>query len=140
VALAAGKSGEPHSLGGFFGTSADPANRGLAWPGGWCTDGWDEFTEALAELLTTLPADGRALDIVLGIGIQGWCTSAARDFMIYLYCDGSPGVPEPVGGLEAPGWTPVAKGTSPERLPRETAYPSGEFGPGEWTGPARPAS
>jgi len=57
------------------------------------------------------------LRIDLGIGIQGWCTSAARDWMIYLYCDDTLqlgvvddelGMPEPDGGFEVLGWTPVA--------------------------------
>jgi hypothetical protein len=138
-----GKVGEPGSLGGFFGVLGDSANSGLGWPGGWRTDNWDEFTEALAELLTTLPAECRALRIDLGIGIQGWCASAARDWMIYLYCDDTLqlgvvddalGIPEPEGGFEALGWTPVAEGMSPERLPQAMAYLSDEFGAGQVDG------
>jgi hypothetical protein len=57
---------QPHdsfALGGFFGTRNDPANDGLDLPGLWRTDDWDVLATSVAAMLTTFPAEVRALGI-----------------------------------------------------------------------------
>ncbi|GLW09553.1 hypothetical protein Misp01_46820 [Microtetraspora sp. NBRC 13810] len=80
--------GNPHELGGFFGTRRDPANAGLGIPGMWRTDDWDVFAASLGSMLTTLPAETRALGIDLTLGLHGRIPGTYGPGVFSIACDG----------------------------------------------------
>jgi hypothetical protein len=137
--------GNPYELGGFFGTRRDPANAGLGYPGMWTTDDWEIFGNALGEMLTTLPAETRALGIELSLGMHGLIPGAGGPWVFHLACDAvlelglydEAGIELPDGDLTALGW--IAESTAKSSCDHlsevvDVAYHSVAYGPGEVDG------
>lgn len=64
-------NGEEHAISGFFGFRPDASNGGLTFPGGWKARSWETVTRALADFLTTLPAETSALRTPMWMPIYG---------------------------------------------------------------------
>ncbi|WP_432009974.1 hypothetical protein [Streptomyces cucumeris] len=133
--------GEPHAVGGFFGSRRVAANAGLGFPGRWRTDDWDVFGRALGDFLTTLPAETTALGVELDLGIHALVPGTYGPVVFHLGCGERLEIAYDPDGLDATdpvslGW--IAGTTRPAALDHwiEAPYHSGDFGIGEVDGAA----
>ncbi|MGW7343594.1 hypothetical protein [Streptomyces sp. NPDC054854] len=79
--------GEEHSISGFFGSTRDPANAGLGFPGGWTARSWETVSSSLGDFLGALPAEVHALGITIGMPFYGR-TGAGSPILFDVACDG----------------------------------------------------
>ncbi|MEU3877548.1 MULTISPECIES: hypothetical protein [Streptomyces] len=78
--------GEEHAITGFFGSTRGPANAGLGFPGGWRAQRWETVTRALADFLSTLPAETTALGTPISMPIYGRGAGPGAPLLFDISC------------------------------------------------------
>ncbi|MET9556230.1 hypothetical protein [Streptomyces sp. NPDC006645] len=74
------------SITGFFGFRQDASNGGLTFPGGWQARSWETMTMALADFLTTLPAETTALRTPMWMAIYGRIEGKGAPLIVDIDC------------------------------------------------------
>ncbi|MEV8287273.1 hypothetical protein AB0P45_18630 [Streptomyces niveus] len=77
---------QEHAITGFFGFRQDASNGGLTFPGGWQARSWETLTRALADFLTTLPAETTALRTPMSLAIYGRVEGKGAPIIVDIDC------------------------------------------------------
>ncbi|MFI6082947.1 hypothetical protein ACIBBB_18540 [Streptomyces sp. NPDC051217] len=77
---------DDHAISGFFGFRPDGSNGGLTFPGGWRVRSWETMTRALADFLTTLPAETTALRTPMWMPIYGRIEGKGAPILFDIDC------------------------------------------------------